>query len=134
MKKPYITITVLFAVIVIAAWAVNSVITDFSAYGEGDRVVLNWTSGIEGNLNKYKIERSSNNQNFSHISDIAPEGDFFHYEYIDNDVLKSSQRLFYYRIKMVFTDGTYTYSDTSSVTLQFSGIQETWGSIKAMFR
>ncbi|MBL7191640.1 hypothetical protein ISS30_08070 [bacterium] len=124
----------LIVFIAVCAIAGGSVLTFFNAYGEGDRAVLNWTSGLETGLFKYKIERSADNQNFSLIAAINPQGDYTMYEYIDDDLLKNSQRLYYYRIKMIFTDGSAVYSDTNSVTLQFSGIQETWGSIKAMFR
>ena len=113
----------------------DSVITSFTISPQGDMAVLEWESGLEGNLLKYKIERSPNNISFTMIHEVLPTGNFSQYQYIDNDVMKStSQRVYYYRIKMVFADGTFVYSETKSVTLSFSGFQETWGSIKAMFR
>lgn len=132
MKK-YLILSILL--VTVAAFAGASVIASFSVSGQGDKAVLEWLSGIEGNLIKYKIERSENNLNFTAIQEIFPGGNFSSYQFIDDDVMKlSSQRIFYYRIKMIFADNTSAYSEVKSVTLSFSGLQETWGSIKAMFR
>jgi hypothetical protein len=117
------------------AWATDSVITDFTATSLGDKAQLEWTSGLEGNLIKYKVERSTDNQYFITLTDILPEGNYHTYIYIDDDIMKSSsQRLYYYRIRMIFADGTFCYSLVRSVNIQLSGLMETWGSIKAMFR
>lgn len=133
MKK--IVFIILAASIVASAWAGESVIISFTANPNGDKAVLEWQSGIEGSLIKYKIERSADSQSFTYIQEISPEGNYSEYIYIDDDIYKSSsQRLYYYRIKMIFADGTYAYSEVKSVNLILSGLQETWGSIKAMFR
>lgn len=132
MKK-YIMIAVgIFAII---AFAGASVIETFTVNAEGDRAVLEWNSGIEGNLVKYKIERSEDNISFSYIYEMMPQGDFSIYQYIDDDIMKqSSHRVYYYRIKMIYSNNTYDYSEVKSATLTFSGLQETWGSIKALFK
>ena len=133
MKKvSFIIIVIAFAA---AAIAGDSVIISFTVNSQGDMAILDWQSGLEGNLFKYKIERSPNNINYTFIEEILPQGSYTAYQYIDNDVMKSnSQRVYYYRIKMIFADGTYAYSEVKSVTLTFSGFQETWGSIKALFK
>ncbi len=118
-----------------SAFAVDSVITSFSVTADGDKAILEWVSGIEGNLAKYSVERSADGKVFSSIHDVFPQGNTVHYRYIDENPLKFySQRLYYYRIKMLFSDGNFTYSEIESVSLNFNGLQETWGSIKAMFR
>lgn len=133
MKK--ITIVLLAGLFVLSAFAVDPVITSFTVTANGDEAILEWESGKELNLVKYKIERSSDNQNFTPVHDVFPRGDNSRYRYVDENPLKfSSHRIFYYRIKMLFADGSYVYSETKSVSLSFSGLQETWGSIKAMFR
>jgi len=126
---------IIIAVFIAAAVAVDSVITEFTVSAVDEQAVLKWKSGIEGNLTKYKIERSTDGQNFSYIWEVLPEGNYSEYEYIDSNLFKTtSQRIYYYRIKMIFADNTYTYSEVKSVTIFFSGLSETWGSIKAMFR
>ncbi|NQS98051.1 MAG: hypothetical protein HQ591_06325 [candidate division Zixibacteria bacterium] len=133
MKKlNYIIIALALATAVIAG---DSVIISFTIDSQGDMAILEWQSGVEGNLLKYKIERSPNNINYTFIEEILPQGNYTTYQYIDDDVMKTnSQRIYYYRIKMIFADGTYAYSEVKSVTLTFSGFQETWGSIKALFK
>ncbi len=132
MNKFVLTLTL---ILVIAAFAGDSVIESFTVSADGDKAILQWSSNIEGNLSKYKIERSEDGNIFTFIHQVLPEGNFSEYEYIDDDLMKNtSHRVYYYRIKMIFSDGTFAYSETKSVTLNFSGFQETWGSIKAMFR
>ena len=132
MKKTILIIATMLIAVVIAG---SSVIDTFTAEPDGDRAVLEWSSGIEGNLTKYKVERSEDNNSFTAIQEIYPQGNYASYEYIDDDIMKlTSHRVYYYRIKMIFADGTFDVSDVESVTLTFSGLQETWGSIKAMFR
>jgi len=131
MKKLLVIGTLLIASVLV--WA--SVIETFTVSAQGDQARLQWNSGIEGNLTKYKIERSENNLNYTMVTEINPMGSFSLYQYLDDTIMKSSsQRVYYYRIKMVYADGNFDYSETASVTLSFSGLQETWGSIKAMFR
>ncbi len=131
MKKIFIIGFLLLTSVVV--WA--SVIETFTVSAQGDQARLQWNSGIEGNLTKYKIERSENNLNYVFVAEIDPLGNFSLYQYLDNTIMKSSsQRVYYYRIKMIYADGNFDYSESVSVTLSFSGLQETWGSIKAMFR
>jgi hypothetical protein len=114
---------------------VDSVIVNFQVTSGGDYAILEWTSGVEAGLVKYKIERSIDNVSFSFVADVFPQGDNHTYTYTDDDVMKyTTQRLYYYRIKMLFTGNTFAYTPSESVLLAFSGFQETWGSIKAMFR
>ena len=128
-------IPLLGLVLLASAGAVDSVIVDFDAKGISDRAILEWTSGIEGSLALYKVERSDNGRSFISIDNVDPRGSNMEYQYIDTNPLDNgNQHIFYYRIKMVFADGSFTYSETKSATLTFSGLQETWGTIKAMFR
>ena len=132
MKKTVLVIAVTLIAVVVAG---SSVIETFSATPQGDQAVLEWVSGVEGNLVKYKVERSENNISFTSIQEVYPQGNYSNYMYIDDTIMKlTSLRVYYYRIKMIFADGSFDVSEVKSVTLTFSGLQETWGSIKAMFR
>ncbi len=123
-------ITLLLAGLV---WA-PGVISSFSAYGEGDYVTLEWNSGSEEGLSIYQIERSLDGLDFSVINEVAPQGSNSSYVYEDHDLFKNSTRTYYYRIRASMNNGTSSLSSVQSVTLSFSNIQQTWGSIKALFR
>lgn len=132
MKKTALVIAVTLIAVIVAG---SSVIETFTATPQGDQTVLEWFSGIEGNLVKYRVERSEDNKSFTSIQEIYPQGNYSNYMYIDDTIMKlTSLRIYYYRIKMIFADGSFDVSEVKSVTLSFSGLQETWGSIKAMFR
>lgn len=133
MKNFILPIFVLF--LAVSAFAGESVITEFTVSADGEQAFLQWKSGIEGNLTKYKIERSIDSQTYSYIHETLPAGNNHTYTYYDDDLFKDySQRIYYYRIKMTFADVTFCYSEVKSVQITLSGLAETWGSIKAMFR
>jgi hypothetical protein len=57
------------------------------------------------------------------------------YTYQDRSVFKPNDRIFYYRLKIVDRDNTFTYySEIVTVSPTISSVRQTWGSIKAMFR
>jgi len=112
----------------------QGVINDFNAYAEGEYAVLEWNSGSEDGLSNFQVERSFDGLQFIAIATLAPQGDNSSYRYEDHDPYKNSSRTYYYRIRALMSDGTSSLSSVQSVTLWFSGIQQTWGSIKALFR
>lgn len=112
----------------------QGIITSFTATTKGDFVVLEWTSGPETGLDKYQVERSFDGLDFFPIADVFCTGANSTYIYEDHDIYKSSTRTYYYRIRAVMTDGSFSFSSVQSVTVSISGIQQTWGSIKALFR
>lgn len=114
-------------------WAPGVIMT-FSASNQGDSVTLEWSSGSEAGLSVYQIERSLDGLDFSTIAEVSPQGDNSTYIYEDHDLFKGSTRTYYYRIRAAMSNGTSSLSSVQSVTLSFSGIQQTWGSIKALFR
>lgn len=125
-----LSLTVLLAGVV---WA-PTIVTDFTAESVGDYVVLTWTSGSEASLTVFAVERSLDGMNFIQLAEVTPQGSNSHYVYEDHDLFKTSSRTYYYRIKALLNNGTASYSTVQSVTMSFSGIQQTWGSIKSLFR
>lgn len=112
----------------------QGIFTSFTAGAESDFVVLEWISGPETGLDKYQVERSFDGLDFFPIADVYGTGSNSTYVYEDHDIYKSSMRTYYYRVRAVMTDGTFSFSSVQSVTIPISGIQQTWGSIKALFR
>jgi hypothetical protein len=116
------------------AWAQNPIVS-FTAQAENDDyVVLEWNSGSEAGLSLFRVERSLDGLTFLNIAEISPQGDNSAYRYEDHDLYKTTPRTYYYRVRAVMMNGTSSTSPVQSVTLAFSGVQQTWGSIKALFR
>ena len=115
------------------AWS-QGTITSFSVQSAGDHAILEWTSGYEAGLSIYQIERSLDGLEFISVAQVSPMGDLSSYVYEDYPLYKESTRTFYYRVRAIMTNGSSSLSSVKIVTLSFSGIQQTWGSIKALFR
>jgi hypothetical protein len=110
-------------------------LTDFRVFPVVDHSQLEWSTGLEENFQMFVIERSADARTFFTVGQINAKGSYSQYEFSDISPLDAdNQRMFYYRLKMVDRDGTYRYSDIREVSLSFSAVQHTWGSIKAMFR
>ncbi|MBU1651535.1 hypothetical protein KKA00_04900 [bacterium] len=114
-------------------WGPN-LINQFTAESAEDFVILEWVSGPEAGLKEYQVERSLDGIGFIAIATLPPAGSETEYTYEDYDIYKTTTRTYYYRIHGSMLNGTSTYSDIQSVTMSFSGIQQTWGSIKSLFR
>jgi hypothetical protein len=133
MLKHGLLALIVAIVIPLVLWA-GADILEFSAESQGDGVLLMWRTGVELNLSTFQVQRSVNGTSFYSIADVEPTGSYSEYQYVDGNLLKDSIKTYYYRLKIVETNGAVTYSAIREVTLIFSGIQQTWGSIKAMFR
>ena len=127
---------IFFLVITSAAvlFAGGRVISEFSVHTDDGHAVLEWTSGVETGLLSYDVQRSFDGSHFNAINHIDPSGDNHKYRYVDNDLFKGNVSSYYYRISGVLSDNKRYYSETRKITVNSSGINRTWGSIKAMFR
>lgn len=132
MKQYLIIFLVMISVAVL--YAGGRVIRDFSVHTDDGRAILDWTSGVEAGLQSYEVQRSFDGSQFNAISHMDPSGDDHDYRYIDNDLFKGNISSYYYRISGVLSDNKRYYSETRKITVSSSGINRTWGSIKAMFR
>ena len=106
----------------------------FHVRSEGDNVVVEWKTSLETNLDKFVVERRSPQGVFIELETIAPKGSNSFYKYTDKGAYKTTDLLFIYRLKIVDSDNSFTYSSEASISLSVSGVKRTWGSIKAMFR
>ncbi|NQT35745.1 hypothetical protein HQ587_11185 [bacterium] len=125
---------VLFMTFAIFSVVNAQVLDEFTAVVDGHNVVLEWSNNAENDVTKYCIQRSFDGRNYYTISNLLPEGNGHTYQYIDDSLYKNNIRTFYYRIEVRHNGGRSLFSRTREVTLSFSGILRTWGSIKAMFR
>ena len=106
----------------------------FHGRSEGDDVRLEWKTGEEVNLQNFMIERKTPQSSFVEISTIEPKGSNSYYTYLDQSAYKSNDMIFVYRLKIVDSNGQSSYSNEVTVSHSVSGVNRTWGSIKAMFR
>ena len=110
----------------------------FTAKTNSDGIFIEWKTGDEGGTTRFEIERSASNpDNFIFIKSVSATGTNSYYSYQDNTVnfkLGEGSSIYFYRLKCYQPNGSYTYSNTISVVHAISGIKNTWGSIKAIFR
>ncbi|MDT3740964.1 MAG: hypothetical protein RO257_15855 [Candidatus Kapabacteria bacterium] len=137
-------IFIVFISLVLSVIAGNSIIQNFSAESNGDSVTVRWTSVSEENVRKYDLERSTSTSSFKSINVQTAKGNPNSYSYVDNEAFMKqdapesddlmSQKTYNYRLKIVFSDYTFTYSDVALIQHKPSSIRRTWGMIKEMFR
>jgi hypothetical protein len=133
MKRTWFKLFFAFALISTAF--AGAFLDYFNVRSEGDNVVVEWkTSQEETNLDKFVVERKSPRGVFIELATVDPKGSNSFYKYTDKGAYKINDLLFVYRLKIVDTDNTVTYSYERSISLSVSGVKRTWGSIKAMFR
>jgi hypothetical protein len=130
------SILLILLVLVVATGVMAGVeLFEFRAWAVIDHSQLEWNTGVESNLRAFVVERSPDGTNFLPVGQVSARGSYSQYEFTDASPLDMDlNRVFYYRLKMVDRDGTYRYSEVREVSLTFSAVQQTWGSIKAMFR
>ena len=116
----------------------NTRIVDFHARRDNNRAILEWATEKELNLEKFVIQRSLDNVNWSTIGEVKSEtGDSNtkrYYRFEDNNLFKNSISTFYYKLIIVDKSGQSKPYDVIVSLSGSSGIRHTWGSIKAMFR
>lgn len=126
-------ILVLSASLVVA----GAIVSEFRGEPARNKVTLKWTAEAEVNLKAFEIERGLDERTFEKIATVEAKGNptaKIDYSYEDNTVFKTTARVYYYRLKIIDRDESYTYSNTIHVNPTISSARATWGSIKAMFR
>jgi hypothetical protein len=111
-------------------------LTNLSVTPGDGRIVVRWETSDENGLNRFVLQRSVDNGEFTDLVTVQPRGNLSAYQYTDNDLYSADKtpRTFGYRLKFVNRDGTVNFSISREATIQISSIRRTWGSIKAMFR
>ncbi len=119
-----------------AVYAWNG-LESLNAYEQNGRIVVEWQTKHEQNVDRFVIQRSMNsNDSYIDLAKVDPHGNGWAYIYVDEKVLgKSANMVYNYRLKIIFRDKSIAYSDISvQVVMVVSSLQHTWGSIKAMFQ
>jgi hypothetical protein len=119
------------------AWA-GSIVKEFHGEPGYNKVTLRWKSESENNLKGYEIERSFDKAIWDNVGFVGARGNAqgaAEYSFEDRSVFKPNDRTYYYRLKIVDRDNSFTYfGEVLTVSVAISSARQTWGSIKAMFR
>jgi len=94
---------------------------------QDNRVKLDWSTSMEINCSKYKIERSFDGNLFSEVASISGSGttSIFHSYSATDDVSAATASIVYYRIKQLDIDGKGSYSKVLPVKLKINSRQIT---------
>jgi hypothetical protein len=87
-------------------------------------IKVSWTTASEINNKGFVLQRSSNNSSFDSIGWVAGNGtttNLNNYSFDDRNVEKGI--IYYYRLKQIDTDNTYTFSNTVSAKLTPTNIE-----------
>jgi len=134
MLKRWIATLVLTAAVASSVWAGVEILS-LTVYALGDHARLEWRTGQEISFQKFVVERSADGSYFFPVGQIDARGSFSEYSFTDESPLDvERERTFFYRLKLLNLDGSQSYTAPVEVSLSFSAVQQTWGSIKAMFR
>jgi len=135
-QKYVLSVAAILLMVEKTAFAWNG-LGSFDAYVQNGKIVVEWQTKHEENVDHFVIQRSMNsNDSYYDLAKIEPHGNGWAYIYIDEKILgKSANMVYNYRLKIVFRDKSIAYSDQSvQVVMVVSSLQHTWGSIKAMFQ
>lgn len=83
-------------------------LVSFSGEHTGQANQLRWKVAEQTNLAEYIIEKGKNPSDFIRIGSIAANSSFSSYRFTDPDV--DNNTTYYYRLKMLDSDGRYKYS------------------------
>lgn len=131
MRRIFLSITAILCIIA-TAYA-GAEIMEFSGEPGRNKITLRWKTGQESNINLFMVDRSTNNEDFISVGEVVPKGSSSQYIYIDES-LANVTSVYYYRLRIRNTDGSFQMSESISVIPQISSFAKTWGSIKALFQ
>lgn len=108
-----------FAKTVLAPLPVNLV--SFTGRLREARPVLSWKSANETGFKEYVLERSADTRSYAPVATIKAKGGTANTYQYDDDITPFAIGRFYYRLKLVNNDGTYTYSQVVTLVLTKDG-------------
>ncbi|PWJ57091.1 putative secreted protein (Por secretion system target) [Dyadobacter jejuensis] len=108
---------------ILVKWVQNPLpvrLMSFDASLENKNAVLQWNSAEEVNFSHYIIEKSTDAEKWSSISMVSSNSTG-NYQFVDSNI--SSMTTFYYRLKMVDHDDTYSYSRIQNISFDQKGLK-----------
>ena len=130
----YLSVKIILILALISVAYGGAALFNFGVTSEGETVKVEWQTGTESDINHFSILRRTPQTSFVEIATVQPKGSNSTYDFIDQSVYKTNTSIFIYKLKIVDSDNSSTYSVERSASPNISGVKRTWGSIKAMFR
>jgi hypothetical protein len=134
----------LFMSLTLPGWAAQLV--QFSGDVLDDQVVeLRWRVDSVQGVASFEVERSTDNVHYQALAERVTTDERLEYSLLDRPGLAAAgqrgrftdiDQVYYYRLYYVLPGGGRLLAQTTPLTVnfQFSTVEATWGSIKAMFR
>jgi len=83
---------------------------EFGGTTAGPNNELHWTVANEQSLSRYELQRSIDGVNYQVVKTVASRNSQGETTYRHNDPVSAANAEYYYRLKMIDMDGSYTYS------------------------
>ena len=101
------------------------VLNAFNAAIDNKKVVLSWETGMEKNLSRFVIEKSTNGKDFSDAGVVMASGNSgIKKEYVFADPITSSKGVIYYRLKMVDQDNRFQNSAIRTIKVNDDAVTD----------
>lgn len=135
--------TVILLIVIASASLIagDILLESFYAKSDGKNITIEWKSADESNISRYELERTNSTNNFTYLTSQEAKGSHNSYRYVDEEAFMKDdntgtqgKNIYTYRLKIVKSDNSHSYSNIVTVTHNVSGIRRTWGMIKEMFR
>ena len=113
----------------------GAILNGFSGYAEDARIIIQWNTSTESNVRGFEVQRSTDGHTFFEIGFLHAQGDKSAYTFVDDSIIaKVSGRDYFYRLKIRDIDGSSELSEIITIPSNISGVNQTWGSLKALFK
>lgn len=129
MKKIFIIVFGLLFQVCLNGQVKHEILPIELLYFEGialnNGILLRWGTATEVNNYGFEIQRGDGNLYFNSIDFVPGSGNSNspkHYLYVDSTITSTGN--YFYRLKQIDTDGTYSFSDTIQVFYQQLNIDE----------
>ena len=97
-------------------------IITFTAYEEGEGVIVDWVAENEGEILSYTVQRSLDSVDFVQVASLSPLEDTENrHRYLQPDEISTGGGVYYYRIRIQTKDGQISYSRV--VKLELNGLE-----------
>lgn len=113
-RNPFVDHPEYVALIWQCSGALPVTLIDFKAAKNSNGIALTWFATTETNFKNYEIERSTDGSSFNKLGTVAGQN-LANYAWQDKQLPNTSS--VFYRLKMINTDGKFTYSKIVSVRL-----------------
>ncbi|MGD1005836.1 MAG: hypothetical protein ABR980_01210 [Ignavibacteriaceae bacterium] len=130
MKKGHIVIFLILLVYIATVFAISPITLVM-----GNNGALTWTvSGISLSAQEsFIIQRKTPQTTFVNIQSIPASSNNYSYQWTD-PIYKTADVFYIYQIQLIDANGNVIATSNTGNLNTISGVKQTWGSIKAMFR